>query len=241
METLDAIAGLFEETYTSLGDLQPVDVEAIEGLLHNNAQASLILRSFALREQRLLARQNEVHTPPRQRHPVEEHPTSPTAATLPQSTFDLLTIQAHPHQTNASILSELDSASKFKDGSITLPKVLKGNEIQKLADSASLAVRNIKVLDRHTLRQFSRKAASFFSEAGFSGLSRLLNDETTDPKELHAKYCSYYQIYLEQENPSEVRRVMSQENELLHTFLKKAFRSHQITYERDNTFICDLV
>ena len=223
METLDAIAGLFEETFTPLGDLQPVDIEAIEGLLHNNPQASLILRSFALREQRLLARQNEVSTPPRQQDPVEE---DPSPATLPQSTFDLLTIQAHPHQTNASILSELDSASKFKDGSITLPKVLKGNEIQKLADSASLAVRSIKVLDRHTLRQFSRKSASFFSEAGFSGLSRLLHDETTDPKELHAKYCSYYQIYLEQENSTEVRRVMNQENELLHTFLKKAFRSH---------------
>lgn len=146
METLEAIADLFGEKFTDTNDLQPVDTEAIQGLLNNNptmAQVQVILRSFALREERLLERQAYMSTPPRERdHPPAESEheplpsTSPTPAVPSPSTFDLLSVQAHPHQTNSSILSELNTASKFQDGSITLPKILKGNEIQKLADSA---------------------------------------------------------------------------------------------------------
>jgi len=219
---IQPLATYFADHYDALtGQLVPLNTDTLFALTDNSPLAHLLIRSFQAREQ-LFSRPPASTPTMTESHKGDAHADE---GEKPQSSLDV--------RSNRYIIDSFRAASSLgTDKGLPLGKLMKGTEIASTVDTILKRV-GFKVQDLASLKAFSRQASTIFSEHGFHGIQKILLFESTDPSELNERYKSYYEAH-EADKSSERRNFVAQEQELLHSFLKKAFRWNPLVWAKIN-------
>lgn len=163
--------------------------------------------------------------PPASPAPSLQQPTS----TMPQHTGTLLTSTTLPFDASSqkfkhdAFYGDQKNFLTTSGNSVALPKLLKGYELQDMANKAHTEAKKYNVHDYASLRRLQQGLAEFLSNAGFHALSQIIVTEG-DPDHLVDTFQSYYTAHKTSSTSlDDLDKAIIQDNDLLLQLLSKTF------------------
>ena len=167
--------------------------------------------------------------PPASPAPSLQQPTS----TMPQHTGTLLTSTTLPFDASSqkfkhdAFYGDQKNFLTTSGNSVALPKLLKGYELQDMANKAHTEAKKHNVHDYASLRRLQQGLAEFLSNAGFHALSQIIVTEG-DPDHIVDTFQSYYTAHKTSSTSlDDLDKAIIQDNDLLLQLLSKTFTWHE--------------